>query len=276
MARRKREKHKDVPVENQILVVTPTRNRVPQLERQLKQLKRYALQGPWFVEHLVINDGSHEYITEYRLLHKRFHEGHRYNMWYFKYRHAHGRDRYWCLWNDILTWIKARRFTYCIVLADDLELCSNFLNNAVRHLQYHREHSARYHCANLFARFPKNWGTIQYVDGAFICTRLFFEYLEWRIERIERDRFRHRPHLSSGVWQQVTHRLARGRVQIAPLLPVSLVKPMECDSIMFNPLDFRTRKKSRLWTSNFVDDLVQHGEHIPPHIWLQENGDEPH
>jgi len=271
MARRKRPRDNLVQLQDQILVVTPTRNRVPQLERQLKQLKPMALQGPWYVEHLVINDGSFEYITEYRLLRERFHEGNRYRMWYFRYQSPHGRDRYWQMWNDILTWIRERAFTYCIVLADDLMLCPNFLNNAVRYLQWHRNHSARYHCANLFARFPKNWGTTQYVDGAFICTRQFWDDLEWIIEPVDKMRFKRRPFVSSGVWQQVTHRMAKGRVQIAPLVPVSLVKPQECDSIMFNPQEFARRRKSRPWISNFVNDMISRGEPLPDYIKLKES-----
>lgn len=238
-----------------ILIVTPTRNRLPQLTVQIKQFRQEAIKRKFLVEHIIINDGSSEYKTEYYQLREKFHEGKFYRIWYFRYKTAHGRDRYWKLWNDALTWIKERAWDYCIVMADDLQPCANFLCNATNLMYFHRRQSHRYCAANLFARFPTNWGTTEYVDGCFIATRAFFDTLHWALEPIEKFRFRSSPHRSSGVWQQVTNRFKKKRARIAPVGPISYVKSLDCVSQMFHYIDFPRRGASSQWINCFLDDV---------------------
>jgi glycosyltransferase involved in cell wall biosynthesis len=236
------------------LILTPTYNRSHLLERQIGQLCQESIQMACNVVHIIVDDCSPDKKAYAKLISRWKHVTPRYSLIYSRTPKHNGKPRFWKTFNQLFDHAKKYRFEYCIVTADDLDLCRDFLKRTNRHLRFMIEQEPRTLCLNIFSRFPTNWSTARYQDGAFICKRAFLEFLNWRVDRISEKRFegpKFRRYRSSGVHQQITRRVAAADERmIAPTTGVSYVKPVETESVM-HPQPDRVEK---YWESNFVDD----------------------
>ena len=130
---------------------------------------------------------------------------------YYRTPENHGKQFFWLL-NDLMYHdMEKEEFDYCVNLADDLELVEGFFEKAVR---YHELSGAD--LLNILAiesmnrmwrtgdkpRFEKEGVTFiqaNWIDGAFICTRKYFEKLNYACPCVPLRRWEKLPNSSSGV-----------------------------------------------------------------------------
>lgn len=232
------------------IILTPTYNRVKELGEMIEQLSSDVLANGYKCLHIIVNDAS---VQDYNPL-LRKHRANHYSIRQVRLQENHGRERFWITYNRLIREAKNFRWKYAIATADDFAVCKDFFNRVVRHFEFLKKQEPAICCMNLYNRHPKNWKTTRWEDGFYICDRRFFEALGWRIERIPSSRFRNGNGCSSGVHQQITHRLLKHkRASIAPAPGVSYaIERQGLCSQMFPPDRFPDRKWPE-WDCNFID-----------------------
>lgn len=222
----------------------------------LSQLSAEAEQSSIRCLHIIVDDCS-DNKSEYQAIVDKSNSPH-YQIRLLRNMIRLGREGFWRTWNSLFEAAKRIRFQMAICLADDMILCDSFLIRSMNLLRFSCEQDARCCAVNLMSLHPFNWGTNRWIDGAFIASTAFFHAIQWRINQIRPDRWQgERMAISSGVWQQVTRRLAATRYRIAPVCGLSLAMSRQSvDSQMFPRERFPDRKETEFrWACNFVGDL---------------------
>lgn len=126
--------------------------------------------------------------------------------------HNHGKKQYWKWINTALERLEDTEGPV-IFTADDISIKDIF--RPVRLLEsvdgpscINLLDDGRIKCWNKIVRVKHNKELYRsgFVDGCFICSREVLELLGYRINPINLSRWRNRPLLGSGVWQQFTQR----------------------------------------------------------------------
>jgi hypothetical protein len=202
-----------------ILILITTYNRPDSLMLLLQDLKKDSLSEN--VHILLYDDCSsidYEDVLDY--LHLNF------SYQYFKSSQNHGKKAYWRLINSAFQQVKNETFDYFINLQDDIRLIDDFLLKSI--MAYDRiidrrkivlnllndySRQGKRIWTNVFPRPARFDGHKYYFTGwvdmcAFICTRKFFDLLNYKIYEPE-SKYLTNPELSSGVGCQISKRIVQ-------------------------------------------------------------------
>ncbi len=146
------------------------------------------------------------------------------NYSYTKYPENHGKKRYWELVNKGWYNLKDQDFDYFLMLPDDCLLVPSAIQKAIDIWEaIDDQHKVTLNLSRLVRHIGKpNWTGVmpeevnfgnqkvintQWVDMCFLCTRKFFEALDWHVSEINPNRWDDNPDLGSGVGQDISRRL---------------------------------------------------------------------
>lgn len=184
--------YKNPPKSFDYTIIIPSYNRYYMLCDLIKQINNL---GNNKIKIVVINDSSTE--PEYSTLHNKFPE-----VDILTTKRNNGKHGYWKTINIGLSHLKSIETKSVIFLADDL-----ILNSAFFEVLDDLDYKGKKYSNLFYTGTSSQWGYKDYIDGAFIINKKFFEEVNFRIEEIHMSRWRTNPHLSSGVWHQVTKKL---------------------------------------------------------------------
>lgn len=148
---------------------------------------------------------------------------------------------------------------------DDMRLCERFFGRTIERWRHLRaKDKATLHLMVDGSRDgrtcwtgvrPKRVDThirrIQWVDGSFMCQRRMLEALAFRVNPIDESRWERHPERSSGVGQQLSHRLHDAGLGMYQTERSHLVHASA--SSHYNP---KERRKTPLRTERFIDGLA--------------------
>jgi len=239
-------------------VLIATFNRSKQFKAVVSQIQEAAARRSFAVVYCVVDDGSDQKVHPYASLIKKWQqEG--YQVRFDRNCRNFGRVGFWRTWNLLMQTAKKEKWEYAVALPDDHILCDDFLFRVKRAFELlWKGKDVTAVAMNILVRSKRNWGRNRFVDGAFICRRVFFDCLKWKLFPIDPVRFGKSGAemcISSGVGRQMTDRLAvNQKYRIARVRDVSFLKPMRVQSVMFPPDKFPQRPENwKLGNSNFID-----------------------
>jgi len=208
-------------------IIITTYNRPQMLKNLLSDIFKYVKGYNLSID--ITDDGSSQ---NYKLVHsfiKRKSEKEPKIFSYIKYyrnNENQGKKGYWLTINSIFDRIRKTNADYYFMLPDDVRLDKDFFNKAIN--IYEQINDNKKICLNLlldkgrkgkscwtnFIPKEKKFGHIKvYLTGwndlCFIANRNFFEQLNFRIDRISRERWNENAILSSGVGKQISERLCK-------------------------------------------------------------------
>ena len=247
-------------------ILTPTFNRADQLAKVIDALQQGAAKRGFSVLHCLVDDGSKGKQGQYRrMMGARTNDSYRFVLEEnFK---NFGRTGFWKTWNKLMAMAKAHDWENAIAMPDDHMPCEDFLFRVRSHMDaLRRTKDGRAVAMNILVKSRRNWQRNRFVDGAFICKRVFFECLNWKMQQVGatwfdttdvRNRLRKKANPpSSGVGKQMTDRMAlHQKWRIARVRDVSFLLQMDTQSVMFPPKAFPERPL--LWgigRANFIDN----------------------
>jgi len=247
-------------------ILTPTFNRSELLEAVVAQLQAEAKEKSFRVVHCIVDDGSDQRHHPYASLVKAWAKP---GYHFVLERNAKnlGRRQFWKTWNVLLRMIKSEGWKYAIAMPDDHTLCKDFLSRVRAEFErLIQKADVQAVAMNILVQSQRNWQRNRFVDGAFICRRMFFDCLKWKVHPVEAPWFdspraqerqcKSKNPISSGVGKQMTDRLAvHNRYRIARVRNVSFLTPMRTQSVMFPPAKYPRRPRNwGLSRSNFIDN----------------------
>lgn len=169
---------------------------------------------------------------------------------YYMTGKRYGKERFWELVNFMFS--KLIEADYYFFMGDDMSLCESFFEKAI--MAYDNIEDEKKICLSLY--MPKgreskpNWTNVvpvrikfkgvevlktQWNDLCFVAKKDFFEALEYRINPISYKRWAKDPLRSSGVGEQISHRLHKAGYSMYHTIE-SLVTHGDHPSIM-NPVE---------------------------------------
>lgn len=180
----------------------------------------------------------------------------------------YGKQRAWCWTNEIFKSLRPMRDgDIAIFLDDDMRLCDRFFGRVLRlwsrikdkrkatlHLMVDEQRDD----ASCWTGFkPKKLDhrirRTQWVDGSYVCDRRALEAIHYALEPIDPKRWKRHPNRSTGVGQQLSHRLHRLDMHMYQVYESLLVHV--ADESFYNPTE---RRKNPLRTVRFVDGAQKH------------------
>lgn len=195
---------------NKIIILISTYNRPVLLFNLLKQINSYS--NKYNIQLIIINDGSTlNYNNCIEFLNTKF-KG---KFIYSELKYNQGQKNYWKIINWLYNEVRYYEFDYAYGLADDFELCHNFFDKTIElwnniadknkiclNPMLIEELKQQSWVTDKLDEFPDYYKS-QWVDGAFICKRKYFEILNFEIFPINSNC------ISSGVGKQITQRLTK-------------------------------------------------------------------
>jgi hypothetical protein len=134
-----------------------------------------------------------------------------------------GKEGFWKNINLIFDYIKKNNVQEFMIIPDDLLISKDWVEvyNQFKHLCRYDPNTVAMSLINYrnrrkcWTNFPKKlvrfgdreYFQTQFVDGAFIGNRKMVELLDFKVDPINKVRWKQKPKLSSGVWRQVSKRL---------------------------------------------------------------------
>lgn len=236
-------------------IFTPTYERAELLEKIMSTLKQEAKFYGHNVVHIIVDDHSLKDRHIYETLFKKYSCGY-YTVMYHRNPNNNGKTKFWKTWNIMFRLARKVEWQYGVALPDDCLPCKNFFNRIRDQFLLERrldKKEGEVVAMNISVPFLKNWGFARFVDGAFICTKKFFDLLEWSLFEIPNTNGK--TAIGSGVGKQMTLRLHKiPKSNISKVNDVSYIKPFNVESVMFPVKDYPNRPK--IWgRNNFIDDL---------------------
>jgi hypothetical protein len=231
-----------------------TYNRPKLLASICKQLSDEAKETGLTVKQYAMNDWSTEkFMADYTKLQTALEGKENYAFEMGLTDKNHGRDEYWKTVNDLFKKARIENFTYGIMIPDDVILCKNFLKRSKQLYDHMRKQEPPICAVNIMNVGPVRWGTNRWLDGSFICEKRFLGKLGFAIYAIQQQIFQANPNSGTRVFEQVSARCgAMGGPVIAPVPPVSLVRPATAKSVMFPESRYPDRVEM-FEIPNFVD-----------------------
>tara|TARA_R110000868_G_scaffold144708_1_gene364009 strand:+ start:264 stop:1691 length:1428 start_codon:yes stop_codon:yes gene_type:complete len=193
---------------------------------------------------LLFNDGSPKWMNKFILNY--IDSCTSIKIIYTEIEESHTKFLYWKLVTRNFESVRHYDSDYYIMLPDDAILTNNFLDEAVS--KYELINDVNLICLNTFTdtiRYGnKSWGAVNHtpvkvgdvwntgwVDMEFICTKRFFEALDYTIDPIPLSRWKVDSKLGSGVGLQISQRLTEKGYSIYQV-DDSLTFQNEHDSVM--------------------------------------------
>lgn len=163
-----------------------------------------------------------------------------------------GRKEQYKVFNRLLGTAKQYRFRYAIYMADDLMLCDNFFERVSTQIEWEQAQDHTVCAMNIFSTFPVNWGVPQYVDGAFVANRVFFETFGWSMNTVSVPCRRYG--LKTRLFHDLTYIFQNKYSSIAPCPGVSFVTLRGNEpSVLYPQKIFPKRQPNRAWVDrNFL------------------------
>jgi glycosyltransferase involved in cell wall biosynthesis len=167
-----------------------------------------------------------------------------------------GKRGYWKTINNLFNPLKETEFDYIIQLDDDFTLCNSFIDTTITLMANTINNNNNIGVMSLHLCSKEEikgnrWGLgNRWVDGGAIYTNIAMNAIEFNIMEIRPSRWISNPTKSSGVWQQVSNRLANKNI-ICIKPSHSLVKHTDSDISVMNS-DIRV--KSPINTYNFLNE----------------------
>lgn len=243
-----------------IIVFITTYERPEMLLDLLKQLRNQS--KSYNIKLIINNDHSVSDYSKVISYLKRY-----FNDFYYVCDNIHrGKRNYWYIINKIYEMMPNESFDYFIQVPDDVKLIENFFDYAIRYFNAIADPEKA--CLNILNDRSRNgytfWVNVKpekvkfesynyiltdCVDMAYICTRRYFELLDYRIDKVNKN-WSGKPGRSSGVGMQISQRLYATRASIYQVANSLLIHGMH-ESVM-HP---EHRKKIPL-ISNHMKDLV--------------------
>ena len=192
-------------------VIIPTYNRPEYLADLLSELIREAERGIC-LEVRVYDDASTKDYTMVREIFKC-------RGWYYRRaEHHHGKTHYWKwidqAFRDLELRLEVRKILF---IHDDYRLCDYFFEKALRAWESIKDpnklaitvsvNEARRNSRCWTGFDPIKVGHIwktQWVDGAFVAEKRFFDILGYRVPPVKASRWKENPNLSSGVGRNIS------------------------------------------------------------------------
>jgi len=188
---------------------------------------------------------------------------------YYRCDKNHGKSKYWELINDIMFMLNGkelagRSYDYYYMIQDDITICDNFFDRSISLwnsisnpkkislllLKDSRSMGKNGIWTGQRIRRHEKVSQIQFLDcPAFLCTSRLFQVLKWTLSPIFPERWTRNPHISSGVGEQISHRLNDAGLAMF-VSNRSLVRHCHDRSTM-NPGD---RIKNPLSELDYIDD----------------------
>ena len=187
-------------------IIITTYNRPDMLYSLIENLLKEK--GSYKIHIAIFNDGSSEKydLKKYDIKHIRMFP----NM---------GKQKYYITFNSTFSYVKKINSKYFIYLPDDVGLVSDFFNkvkdlyelipdqNKISLSILTDDRVKRKVWTNTVTQDFGEYYKTQWNDLCFISEKKFFEVLEYSINEIPKTRWDDNPNLSSGVGQQISHRL---------------------------------------------------------------------
>jgi hypothetical protein len=230
------------------VILTGTYNRGKLFERLCSLLAVETERIDARVLHVVINDASTKEKSCYQRVENRYLTESPYSVLMRWNSSNGGSANFWKLVNRGFDIIQEYDFRYLIMIPDDLTPCTRFLTRITDALIAEQKRDSRVIALNLKPALLKNYGTIRYLDDAFISTRELPKILNWKLQA-PTGRWKDNFKTGSGTGFQMTRRIAESNFVIAPNSDVSYLQTLDVPSVMF-----KNRASPTLWArKNFVD-----------------------
>lgn len=245
-----------------IVVLTPTYNRLPLLKDVCRHLVMEAGFEKKSVHHIILDDCSdverHPYAAELSRFRSRY-----YSYSLLRTEENCGRFDFHKVWNLLMDAARREKWDLAIAIPDDDLLCRSFLRRTVAMFRHEQRIDRAVCCMNIAAVNLYNWRMDRWIDGAFICDRRFFDALDWDCS-IPSDWFGEpgptKEQKAAGLsaygycagWVMSKKLQNSTKAKIAPVRDVSFIKPRRVPSAMFPASAFP--KRPILWgRENFID-----------------------
>lgn len=222
-----------------LIFVIPTYNRYEMLRNLITSLTKEKTD----VKHkvFVLDDASNNHLKNKEVCSNID------NLVYDNNKHNNGKKMYWKTFNTMLNFAKKYQFKHLVQIDDDFDLCENFIDRINNLSDKHNNSFVRY----INTGSPKlRWDTVNWVDGGTMIPYSFLQRIKFKIDPIPYSRWNYAPHLSSGVWQQITEKLVKYKYKTIHLKK-SLVKHLGYKDSRMNK---EMRKKNNIFSKNFIDE----------------------
>lgn len=195
-----------------VVITITSYNRLKLLEILLQQIDTQKTKYSYKI--ILLNDGSTDesykevgFTNKYK------------NLIYLENESNNGRELFWKTINKVLDTVKNIETDYVINIPDDFYLCDDFIDNVVTFFKkYEHEYDAmsynRIHETSEKQKYSLNWGYKNWVDGADIYKKDFFECFNFKIDEIDKERFVDNSTAGSGVWAWVTRQINKQNLKV--------------------------------------------------------------
>jgi len=200
-----------------IIVFITTYERPEMLLNLLKEIKK---QGKNFQIKLLINNdcSSANYAKVIAYLKRYFKD-----FYYYEDNIHRGKAYYYHIIHEFYQLVRSESFDYFIQIPDDIQLVDRFFDRAIQKFDSIRDEKKA--CLNILNDYGRNghavWVPVDpkkiqfdsytfilsgWVDMAYICGRKYFEFLDFKINVVDKN-WSGKPGRSSGVGKQISERL---------------------------------------------------------------------
>jgi len=243
-----------------IIVFITTYERPEMLLGLLKQIRNQS--KSYNIKLIINNDKSTSDYSKAMSYLKRYID----DFYYIEDNIHRGKTNYWHIINKIYEMMRKEPFDYFIKLDDDIILLKNFFDQCIN--QFDAIQDPVKACLNILNDHTRNgyalWVNVKqkpvkfksynyiftgWVDMNFICTRRYFDILNYQINKVDIN-WSGKPGQSSGVGMQITQRLYAARASVYQVSNSLLIHGSH-ESVM-HP---EHRKETPL-ISNHMKDLI--------------------
>lgn len=242
-----------------VLVFLPTYERRCLFDELITQLEESALECNVKVKLFILDDKSS--VTTFNYKQKVMKATRGFKSWALEQNlENNGGVGLWKNLNKFMKFAKRQTWDFSIVLADDLFLCERFFDRVIRQFRWHKAQNRRVEAVNILSTFPVQWKFACYIDGAYICTRRFFEVLRWTCKPSKPDKVAEDGTLLKvpRAYCQITNRIMHDSpIRIAPVCGVSFVALKQTESVLHPSEKYPKLRFNRTWVdTNFIDGPI--------------------
>lgn len=146
-----------------------------------------------------------------------------------------GKHLYWKSINKLFNEVNKYEFKYLIQLDDDFKIENDFINYIVKKYEEAKIENKKYVCFDLQYRvnYERNrWNCGEtWIDGCGLYEYDFLKKINFKIDPINKMRWRINKRISSGVWEQVSKKIFKMNYDVyKPNIPI--ISQIECETQM--------------------------------------------
>lgn len=242
-------RNKDVDYE--AIVCIASNNRFEYLTLMLDKLYNTETKNKFLI--IVINDGSTD--VRYDSLKEKYSE-----LVFLENEDPNGKFMYWKTITSLFKEASKYKTNMLIQLDDDFLPCNNFIDISID-LFYKKKHESlkndnigaiAIHTCGHDQWNSIRWGLKYWIDGGGIYDIKFIKSINYQINEIPLSRWKNKPELSAGVWQQISKRLNDFNYIIFRY-EKSLVYHLGYNFSKLNNVE--RNNNEQLITLNYIDDM---------------------